>query len=145
MPYLRSLRKYSARFQSWVRRWILDSENPIYCWLIGENIVSSWVYLDECLSHAKGCSRCALLLRVIEETRPGWIDAKKSQGGRIDITHREYYQDKEDHPLPSLIELFESPLEGEGADGEKILVQSFTFIYQPHGAYSSLILQLLLC
>jgi hypothetical protein len=121
-----------------------DYKSPHYCWLRGYN-ASSWEHIDECLSQATSCSRCALLLEVIGEIRPGWIDSKLPKRGRIDLTSRENYQDGSSFSLPSLIELFESPLEGESANEDMVFVQSFTYIYQLHGAYHSLMLQLLGC
>ena len=125
-----------------------DSDTKPKCWLCGTGIVGTWTYLGKFDSHATGCPRCALLLKVIEQLRPGWIDAKKPEGGRIGITYKHHYEDREFVPIPGLIKLFELPPEDEGADGEMSLVQSFdgkmnlvqsfTYIYQSYGASSPL-------
>ena len=95
-----------------------DSDTKPKCWLCKTGIVGTWTYLGKFNSHATGCPRCALLLKVIEQLRPGWIDAKKPEGGRIGITYKHHFEDREFVPIPGLIKLFELPPEDEGADGE---------------------------
>lgn len=69
------------------------------------NRFGSYTTVISCQSSAKTCSECDLLLRVVEEYKPGWLDA-----GHVDSRWRRVLYLEYSVESPGVIRLIEDPL-----------------------------------
>jgi len=99
------------------------------------------------LSSAPECAECDLLLRVIEEFKPGWIDEHKNGRGWIRLNHQRPGNPM-DTSVPALIDLSHgSPDNGGGWPRVTELGDSFQFFRRSRGTfgYSGLTWSMLCC
>jgi hypothetical protein len=55
---------------------------------IGSGIFGAHARLSTCISSSSGCPECELLLRVVENYKPGWIEEKKFNDGYIRVLYK---------------------------------------------------------
>lgn len=87
--------------------------------------------LSTYLASIPGCPECDLLLRVVEEFRPGWIDENKNGQGSIDVV---YKVGSRHDGVPAIVKLLVDPFyqSNNRIEGRK-LVDSFQFFRRSRG------------
>jgi len=87
--------------------------------------------LSTYLASIPGCPECDLLLRVVEDFRPGWIDENKNGQGSIDVV---YKVGSRHDGVPATVNLLVSPLcQGHSWFEGRKLVDSFQFFRRSRG------------
>jgi len=115
-----------------------DKRCPHAQFHIDFNLIGCCQPLSTYLASAPECSDCDLLLRVVEEFKPGWIDEHKNGRGLIDVTHERLSGDTN---VPALISLLlrpphdgvDWPVDTELVDTE--LVDSFQIFRHSRGMF----------
>lgn len=87
-------------------------------------------HLSTYLASAPGCPECDLLLRVVEEFKPGWIDANKNGRGSISLVHKSGRR----YDVPATVNLLVGlPYPGNNGLENAELMGSFQFFRRSRG------------
>ena len=81
------------------------------------------------VKHSPTCLECSLLLQVVEELKPGWVDQEKNHQGLIHVTIRPVYAVQLLRALPHWTK--------DSYDRDTELVGEFHYLRRSKGAYES--------